>query len=307
MSTPPCAAGAWRSLYGYNPAVLNFTPYNGTGRATIWPTNASATASSFAYDSDLSIPTFNMINYQVFWDPSQTATTVNFVRNPEYYGKVPFTGQLPNSIVGPANFRYVGGANPPWTAYDTNSMFLAQSTAAGGVLLPSFCRPWTYTNANIWADTSAGAKYSTLRPHPTWNPEFVTPDSDGGGDVRNNDMGLGTLSANGSYYNNDSYWMDLGFPILSAPNGQRYKPLFAAKIDDLSNRLHLWANGNRLGTNGTNGSNQGWGPTEVNLTRLLSSTDPLLTQKLAEFQAFFNLKYGGMTGNASSVAAGSHK
>ncbi len=29
------------------------------------------------------------------------------------------------------------------------------------------------------------------------------------------------------YYNNDSIWMDLGFPVQTAPNGKRYKPLFA--------------------------------------------------------------------------------
>ncbi len=86
------------------------------------------------------------------------------VRTPEYYGKQ-----------GDAGYRYVGGANPPWTAYDTNSLFLAEMTADGTVLMPSFSRPW---NASGTVGTAA-ARYTNMFPDPIWNPAFYPlPDAD---------------------------------------------------------------------------------------------------------------------------------
>jgi hypothetical protein len=261
--------GLARSMYGYNPSspqASNFTPYNGSGRSIL----------SYS-DPTLGVDNFKMINYQKF-------STDGFERTPEFYGHK-----------GDPNYRYVGGANPPWTAYDTNNLFLALvgSPVAGqphAVLMPSFSRPWNRA-------TGAAAKYMSLRPDPTWNPQFTNPWHDLGGDVRNLEYGPGSF-LNGTYYNNDSNWMDLGFPVMIAPNGQKYKPLFAPLVVDLNNRLNLWAHGNRLGTDPTTGnaihvSNLGIGPTEVNLSRVL--------QNYAELQALFNLKYGGLAGTATSA------
>jgi hypothetical protein len=270
-----------RSIYGYNPKRLNFTPYNGVGRESFAPSTTN--------DPDFTtVPMFNMINNQTFYNPAALATdkTVNFVRTPEYYGKVSFlpTATPPSptsSAVGPASYRYVGGANAPWTGYDTNSLFLAEVTADGTVLMPSFSRPWTASGIPA---TSLAAKYVSLRPDLGWNRDpnnpannqtlngvstsFITPDTDTGGDVKNLEYGKGSL-VGATYYNNDSKWMDLGFPILTAPNGKRYKALFAPLVVDQSNKLHLWAHGNQSGTAGSlHASNIGYGPPSVNLTKL---------------------------------------
>ncbi len=259
----PYSAGRGQSLsesmYGYNPFFLNYTPFNGGGRATYAPTTTP--------DPDLGVPMFNMINNQMFWDPSQPATnkTVNFARTPEFYGKAHFASGTPpvNSYAvpgAPATYRFVGGANPPWTAYDSNSLFLAEMTADGNVLLPSFKRPWLQAPPG-----SPAAKYTSVFPDPSWNPAFFPlPDMDASGNqVRNLDVGPGM---------NDSNWMDWGYPIMTSTDGKRYKALFAPLIVDLSNRLHLWAHGNNLGTLQPGGqmsvSNQGFGAPEVNLTML---------------------------------------
>jgi hypothetical protein len=224
-----------RSIYGYKLGALNFTPYNGVGR------------SALSYnDPVLGVDNFNMINYQKFSDPSSADPTLNFERTPEYYGKV-----------GDPNYHYVGGANPPWTAYDTNSLFLAEVMANGTVVKPSFYRSWH-------AAVGKAAKYTSLFPDRIgWHRDFVTPDTDATGDVKNLESGPG---------GNDSKWMDLGFPVKTAPNGKRYRPLFAPLIVDLSNRVNLWAHGNRAGdttTGRTHVSNMGMGPSEVNLARAI--------------------------------------
>ena len=168
-------------------------------------------------------------------------------------------------------FRYVGGANAPWTAYDTNNLFLAQVGADGTVYMPSFRRPWldNFVNSLPAAQQAAVRKYMILRPDQTWNPQFVTPDSDVDAagrplyDVKNLEFGPGVPRPGGGFYNNDSMWIDMGFPVMTAPNGKRYKVLVAPLIMDLSNRLHLWAHGNV-----DNASNQGFGSPEVNLAKL---------------------------------------
>src|SRR5262249_26445669 len=54
-----------------------------------------------------------------------------------------------------------------------------------------------------------------------------------------------------------------------APNGRRYKPLFAPLVVDLDNRVNVNVHGNARGQGNTHASNQGWGPWEVNLGRVL--------------------------------------
>lgn len=284
-----------RSIYGYNPTALNFTPYNGIGR--------SAYAPAGTMDLDLGVSVFNLINNQSFFDPSRPIAdrTVNFVRNPEFFDKI-FNGPnatVPLNQAGPG-YRYVGGANPPFTAYDTNNLYLAQVLADGTVLMPSFYRPWMGTAAGV------AAKYTTTRPHGTWHPGFAgtLPDSDPplggvpGPDVKNLEFGPGMLKPNGvGYWNNDSYWLDAGFPIMTAPNGKRYRALVAPLIMDLSNRLHLWAHNNRLGAGNTHVSNSGQGATEVNSSIVLNNA--------AERQALMNLIYGGANGTPASPPAAS--
>src|SRR5262249_2183378 len=73
---------------------------------------------------------------------------------------------------------------------------------------------------------------------------------------------------------NDSIWMDLGAPVLTMPDGRKYKALFAPLIVDLDNRVNLNIHGNVRGLDGNNNvihvSNQGWGPWEVSLQQVLT-------------------------------------
>ena len=113
----------------------------------------------------------------VVWTALPTDWYLNKDRRPEWYG---------NQQDNPTNYRYVGGANPPWTAYDTNSLYLAEVTADGQVLMPSFTRPWL-ASANNEIN-----RYMSLRPEQgplSWNPRFVTPDTEFGRhrDVKNLD------------------------------------------------------------------------------------------------------------------------
>jgi hypothetical protein len=187
------------------------------------------------------------------------------------------------------NVRSYRGGNPPWTAYDTNSLFLAKMNANGTIEMPSFERPWLAAAMPPPGDPAR--KYTTLFPDGSWHPGFANPlpdqDPSTGRQVKNLEFGPG---------GNDSKWMDLGFPVMTAPNGQRYKALFAPLIVDLNNRLHLWAHGNRIGAGGTPVSNMGFGPTEVNLSKLwMKDPDPKSAAlKALELQTLFNLKYGGL-------------
>src|SRR5262249_10047441 len=186
-----------------------------------------------------------------------------FIRDPEFYGKR-----------GAADYRFVGGFNVPYTYPDHNNLYLAAVNANGEVLIQSFNRPW------ISGSVPAGPlqKYAQLRPHPSYHPNFSTPDSDGGGDVRNLDGGLGAPKPGGGYFNNDSVWIDLGHPVMTAPDGRRFKPLFAFLIIDLDNKVNLNATGNIRAYNNaappgpptpTHASNMGFGPWEINLSRVL--------------------------------------
>jgi hypothetical protein len=100
---------------------------------------------------------------------------------------------------------------------------------------------------------------------------------DGGGDVKN----LYWLPGP-----NDSVWVDLGYPVQVAPDGRKYKPLFAFFITDLDNRINLNVHGNMRGQTATppagyspnapfyHVSNQGWGKWEVNVGAVLNSQNP---------------------------------
>jgi hypothetical protein len=273
-----------RNMYGANsgtPAAANSVPFNGVGRLRA--------PSPFAAVNDE-----QLINYTFYPDDPQLAPENRFLRDPERLG------WRPADIAAPRK-PYTGGVNAPYTYPDLNSMFLAAVRADGTVLLPSFHRPWTAIVPgsdlppdagefyhrdtgelnDLWSATAEPPpwfKYTTLRPLPALNPKFPPPE-DGGGDVKNLIGGPGTLRRihpdNGlpEYWNNDSIWMDLNFPVLTAPDGRKYKPLFAALITDLDNRLNVNVHGNARGLGGQHVSNQGWGPWEVNLQRLAPPGD----------------------------------
>ena len=221
------------------PWGTNLTPYNGTGRLH---TSGATCLNPWGIDD------FDLVNYQYF--PAD-----GFRRDPEVY-----KGGL------------YAGWNPPYTYPDLNNLFLAAARADGTVLTPSFHRPWHFgtlkpSNPN-WR--SPQGKYLTLRPRPAdQGPGFPYP-VDEGGDVKNLPPDSPGYWDGQRYHYNDSIWIDLGFPVMTSADGRRFKPLFAPLILDLDNRVNLSVHGNIRGPGRTHVSNQGWGPWEVNLGRVLN-------------------------------------
>ncbi|HKB39451.1 MAG TPA: hypothetical protein VKD72_23645, partial [Gemmataceae bacterium] len=231
-----------RLVYGYNDGGVNATPFNGTGRLHA--------------DSPLTgIDDYLFVNYTWFPDDG-------FLRDPERLGwrKGP---DAPRGL-------YTGGFNVPYTYPDLNNLFLAAVKADGTVLLPSYHRPWLFNPGRPLNDpsnpnwTNTQGKYLTLRPRPAeMGPGFPYP-SDATGDVKNLIGGPG---------GNDSIWIDLDFPVVDGPDGRKLKPLFAPLVIDLDGRVNLNLHGNVRGNDAqglpVHASNQGWGPWEVNLSRVL--------------------------------------
>jgi hypothetical protein len=269
-----------RSIYGSNdtPGCANILPFNGVGRLH----TATNSFGQSIYDDQL-------INHTYY--------PADGVHDPERLGW--------RTSLSAARGPYTGGLNAPYTYPDLNSTFLVAVRADGVVLLPSFYRPWASQAADVsgefyrpdtgqlnsvWSPTATPPpwlKYTTLRPLPALNPGFPPPE-DGGGDVKNLIGGPGTFRRmNGTAlecWGNDSFWIDLDFPVLTAPDGRRYKPLFAPLIVDLDNRVNLNVHGNIRGRDMTGRpmhvSNQGFGPWEVNLGQVLSRD--------GEWQALFS-------------------
>jgi hypothetical protein len=231
-----------RLLYGYNDQLSTFTPFDGTGRLHA--------ASPFAGVDDC-----NLVNYTFY-------SRDGFLRDPERLSWRAGLDQ-PRGL-------FTGGFNVPYTYPDLNNMFLAAVKADGTLLIPSFHRAWTGfgsldpSNPN-WHDANPALKYLVLRPRPAENPAGFPAPEDSGGDVKN------LIGAPGG---NDSIWLDLSFPVLTAVDGRRFKPLFAPLIVDLDNRLNVNAHGNVRGQDNqglpAHASNQGWGAWEVNLGYVLT-------------------------------------
>jgi hypothetical protein len=273
-----------RTMYGYNyipgPNFSpNIYPFNGVGRLH-YPTASlvgypTAPLTNVPNNYAGIMDDYALVNYT--WFQSD-----NFVRDPERVG----TRLSPSAVqINP----YVG-CNAPYTYPDLNNFFLAAMRADGTVLTPSYHRPWLFqvvngkfyafndmTNPN-WTNTVG--KYLTLRPRPTEHPSFPLP-GDATGDVKNLPWAPG---------GNDSIWIDLGAPVMTAPDGTPYKMMFAPLIIDLDNRINLNTAGNLLGyvanmaapaswqqASNTHVSNQGWGPWEVNLSKVLWADQGLWT------------------------------
>jgi hypothetical protein len=181
-----------------------------------------------------------------------------------------------------------GSPNAPYTYPDYNSLFLAAVQAADGrILVPSYHRldpngfgTLAPTNPN-W--TNPQGREWTLRPRPIdHSPDFPYPE-DAGGDVKNLADSPGFFDpVTQSWCANDSIWIDLGFPVQTARDGRRFKPLFAPLIQDLDNRVNVNAHGfwqcypaRGLGWDANVfTSHQGWGPWEVNLQRVIGAQEP---------------------------------
>ncbi len=270
-----------RTMYGLNYPGVNAIPYSGIGRLhakspLLYPlaTPLTNVPQNWIVGGQSYVDDYALVNYTWFQGDG-------FVRDPERLGSHP----APLTLGQPNPLPYVGG-NAPYTYPDLNSFFLAAMKADGTVLTPSYHRPWLFQAVTVngapklfafndmsnpnW--TNQVGKYLTLRPRPVEHPLFPLP-GDATGDVKNLPWAPG---------GNDSIWVDLGAPVMTAPDGTKYKMMFAPLIIDLDGRINLNTAGNILAyiaamtapaswqqASSAHVSNQGWGPWEVNLSKVL--------------------------------------
>ena len=241
------------NMYGWNDAAaaLNDKAYAGLGRLR-YP------STTFPPVSD-----FDLINYQFF-------AADGWLRDPERLG---------SRAPGQSRGAYVPW-NVPYTYVDNNNVYLAfLNPATSTIDVPSFHRPWVFNldpntgqplaNPPAFNDpshpnwTTPAGKYLTLRPRPAeMAPGFPYP-QDRGGDVKNYDGGPGGC---------DSIWIDVNAPVMRSADGRKFKMLVAPLIVELDSRLNVNVHGNILGKNNSHAGNQGWGPWEVNLGKVLKAT-----------------------------------
>jgi hypothetical protein len=250
------------------------TPFSGTGRLHS-PSGGYPAGTLFAGLDDYLIP-----NYQAF---SPVTLPDGAWRDPEQYNATGATYPAGTSALSSQ-----GGYNAPYTYPDMNNLFLGAIRASdGAILVRSFHHDEglfgsldPVTNAANWSSTAANIKYLIMRPHPSFHPNFPKiPER--GGDVKNVAFSPGVvdpttgLVPTGS--TNDSIWMDIGAPIITAPDGTQYKMLVAPFIIDLDGLVNVNAAGNvrakDASGNFVHASNMGFGTWEINPQLVLDAVD----------------------------------
>jgi hypothetical protein len=274
--------GLVRGVYGLDYELDNSTnppsmvlrnrtgPYTGTGRLHyLLGANAGVLSGTDDYEA---------INY--------TAFPGGPVRDPERVG-------IRSSVADTAYGTPTGGTNVPYTYPDLHSFYLGAVRADGTVITPSFHREYLFGRLDDYSNpnwTSAKGKYLTLRPRPGDHSGFPFPE-DRYGDVRN-------LPGQGG---NDSIWIDIDAPVMVAPDGRKYKMLFAPLIIDMDGRINLNYAGSISGK-----SNQGWGRWEINLAKLAGgSWSPLFVgDKTLQQPGRYGFGAGGQPAPHGAAPAG---
>lgn len=252
-----------RTMYGYKAYTApapnpNVYAYSGTGRL-----HHTQVPPSFVKDGMGNLEDeYNLVNYVQF--SSDTS-----VHHPERVGWTP----QPN----PGSPLFAGGFNASYTYPDVNNMFLGAYKSDGTLLFQSYHRAATGADLNpitsnfLYNTAFPGMKYKSLRYRSAeMGPSFPLPQLGTSTSASNtfygdvNNVGLGF---------NDSVWVDIGYAAGTLPDGRKYKPLFAAFVTDLDNKLNINVHGNIRGSGNTHVSNQGIGPWEVNLGKVFSSSE----------------------------------
>lgn len=265
-----------RSMYGYNDQTLNVVPFNGVGRLEFQhPNQNNRLFKTFEGLSDRPL-----INYQFHENRNdQTGALVrDAIRDPERYGS--------RDTLNDPRPVHTGGYNVSYTYPDENNLFLAAVNADGYVITPSFHREWiSGVPANVIAsqNTAAGqnplGKYQVLFPRQReMTANFEPPTRYGH-----------VKQLDGAPGGNDSFFMDLGYPVQVADDGRKFKPLFAFLVVDLDNRINANYHGNMMtgGLPGDHGSNMGLGPWEVNPKYVLRGDSPNNLANAIEWKNLF--------------------
>ena len=211
------------------------------------------------------------------------------------------TISVPNSTYG--NFRYSGlspssvGMDEDYDACDLENWFLAIQSADGQVTIPSFHRPGIvrHDTANAVSDWSAADRTSSAATFADSASRILRPVAADGNDAATfpdliPDPGTGKMARyvgtqkvgdgydvdNDGDGQNESVWVDLGYPARRDSRGQLYKPLFAFMVIGLNGRIPLNTAGNLAGNSSGYGSSQaehlGNSVSEVDPTYALQNT-----------------------------------
>jgi hypothetical protein len=248
--------------------LVNGPAYAGMGRGFDWTGTTKDSAGKLALWNGLK----DQNNREYALLPNPAYFQANTTSNPTYTDP---TGN--------------GGANVDYTAYDYNNMYLGLVNNTGGIL-PSFHRADLYA---YWVKRSGGmtadlARKIMFRPttfdHPIFcaatNPQFSVNPGISTYPLDVDNMGSGVP---------DSIWIDPGLPVMTSKDGRTYKVLVAPLILDLDSRVNLNAHGSyaqqdsnfQQTSTGPLASlspvqlstGLGFGPADVDLTRILSSTE----------------------------------
>jgi len=166
----------------------------------------------------------------------------------------------------------------------------------------SWNSPYTYSdNSHLYL----GGYTLDSSGNPTIKPSFNNPIMDASG------LGLDVKNLEGYPGGNDSIWIDAGFPVMTTPDGRKYKALIAPLILDLDGRINLNVAGNLMQRDTTtpnftadHASNQGWGRWEINPKKLIENYSGMVPQysPLSPANEFLNLlSYGTTSGAPAAV------
>ncbi|MEY4612129.1 MAG: hypothetical protein RL179_102 [Planctomycetota bacterium] len=212
-------------------------------------------------------------------------------------------------------------------------------TAAELLANPDYRIKTLVTGTTVVTDPERGSRQMANAPNApssSWNPSYTYPDNhhfflggytlDSAGNpiikpsfnnalIDAAGIGLDVKNLEGYPGGNDSWWIDAGFPVMTTPDGRKYKALIAPLILDLDGRINLNVAGNLMQRDPTtpfftadHASNQGWGRWEINPKKLIENYAGMVAQysPLSPANEFLNLlSYGTNSGMpaAASIAS----
>ncbi len=223
-----------------------------------------------------------------------------------------------------------GDADEPYDAVDYQNMFIgmvppSNASATDSLVIPSFLRPMLinyWRNQGVGWSTDANLRRKVIfRPMPADHPDFSgsNPSLDPASVTTVANRIANLLAGNYDIDNDndnrlDSIWLDFGLPVKTTADGRLYKALIAPLIIDLDGRINVNAHGNVAHYNtvyrnqdsdlyaGSTGANvdlsgyrgRGFGPADINWTRLLSNPAVAAEQPAdrTKMQAIVEMRYG---------------
>lgn len=217
-----------------------------------------------------------------------------------------------SSLNTPAN--YSSSWNAPYTYPDYNNIYLAWIRSDGAVnpngsmvMTPSFSTEsafgkmdasglpaYTSTPNPNWFNEKG--RYLSIRPRPVDNLLPADYTAAAGNQAQLNQIinqriregslipypgidGMDVKNLESYPGGNDSIWIDVGSPVFYNIDGRKIKILIAPLIVELDSRINLNVAGNNM-VAGNHGSNQGWGPWEINPQKINGAISPYPNSKL---------------------------